>query len=368
MISEHGHAAGERAVAGADLDGLAALVDRLDAVALAAIVFTLGRHGLTGTHRLDEIYAATKVAPRHRRIVRRWLRALVAAGLAVTEDGGYRLPRPVGAAEVEAARAELDAAARGLEHGAGLARFFQLTVSYLPELLRDEVSPQALLFADGDLDVAGDVYQRNVASRYANAAAAAVVASMARPGVRILEIGAGVGGTSAVVLPALADHRPDYLFTDVSRFFLSSAKERFAAYDWVRYGLFDVNGDFAAQSYAPESFDVVLAANVLHNARHAGEVLAGLRKLIAPGGALVFVDTTVEHHQLLTSLQFLMSPPAGDPEADFADFRQGTDRIFPSREEWLDCLRTAGFRAVECLPPAGHPLGRIGQYLFVGRV
>ncbi|WP_206794645.1 class I SAM-dependent methyltransferase [Amycolatopsis sp. MtRt-6] len=367
MISGSGHAAGERAVAGADLDGLAALVDRLDAVALLAIVFTLGRHGLTGAHDLDEVYAATRVAPRHRRIVRRWLRALVAHDLATVEAGRYRLRRPVTAAEVERARAELDTAARGLEHGAGLARFFQLSVSYLPELLRDEISLQALLFADADLDVADDVYQRNVASRYANAAAAEVVASLARPGLRVLEIGAGVGGTSAVVLPALAACRPDYLFTDVSRFFLSSAKDRFAAYDWVRYGLFDVNGDFAAQGHAPESFDVVLAANVLHNARHATEALAGLRKLIAPGGALVFVDTTVEHHQLMTSMQFLMSPPATDPDADFTDFRRGTDRIFPSREEWLDSLRAAGFHA-DCLPPPGHPLGRIGQYLFVGRV
>jgi pyochelin synthetase len=368
VISENGHAAGERAIAGAELDGLAALVDRLDAVALTAIVFTLGRHGLTGTHDLDEIYAVTKVAPRHRRIVRRWLRALVAEHLAVAEDGRYRLVRPVDAAEVEQARAELDAAARGLEHGPGLARFFQLTVSYLPELLRDEISLQSLLFADGDLDVADDVYQRNVASRYANEAAAAVLAEQARPGLRVLEIGAGIGGTSAVVLPALAGYRPDYLFTDVSRFFLSSAKERFAAYDWVRYGLLDVNGDFAAQGHEPESFDVVLAANVLHNARHAGEVLAGLRKLIAPGGALVFVDTTVEHHQLMTSMQFLMSPPATEPDADFTDFRRGTDRIFPSREEWLDSLRTNGFRTADCLPPPGHPLGRIGQYLFVGRV
>ncbi|WP_086839140.1 class I SAM-dependent methyltransferase [Amycolatopsis kentuckyensis] len=368
MISGSGHAAGEHAVGGADLAGLAALVDRLDAVALQAILFTLGRHGLTGVHRLDEIYAATRVAPRHRRIVRRWLRALIAEEFAVAENGRYRLSRPAGAAEVEAARAELDAAARGLEHGSGLARFFQLSVSHLPELLRDEVSLQALLFADGDLDVADDVYQRNVASRYANAAAAAVVAELARPGVRVLEIGAGVGGTSAVVLPALAGHRPDYHFTDVSRFFLSSAKERFAAHDWIRYGLFDVNGDFAAQGHPPESFDVVLAANVLHNARHVGEVLAGLRKLIAPGGALVFVDTTVEHHQLLTSMQFLMSPPATDPDADFADFRRGTDRIFPSREEWLAALRAAGFATTACLPPPGHPLGRIGQYLFVGRV
>lgn len=362
-----GHAAGEHAIRDADLVGLETLVDQLDDVALLAIVFTLGRHGLTGAHDLGEIYGATSVAPRHRRILRRWLRVLVAEKLAVVEDGRYRLTRTVAAAEVEQARAKLEAAARGLEHGSGLARFFQLSVSYLPELLRDEISVQSLLFADADLDVADDVYQRNVASRYANAAAAEVAASLARPGARVLEVGAGVGGTTAVVLSALAGNRVDYLFTDVSRFFLSSARERFAAYDGVRYGLLDVNGDYAAQGYEPESFDVVLAANVLHNARHAVDVLTALRSLLAPGGALVFIDTTVEHYQLMTSMQFLMSPPASDPDADFTDFRRGTDRIFPTREEWLDALSAAGFSDLECLPPPGHPLGRIGQYLFVGR-
>ncbi|ONI88764.1 hypothetical protein ALI22I_17375 [Saccharothrix sp. ALI-22-I] len=365
--------AGEAAVAAADLAALGDLADLLDQAALLAIAYTVRRQGLFDApdtaHDLREIVTAMKVAPRHVRIVRRWLAALVREGMLARDAARYRGLRRVEAAEVEGARARLDSVARGFEHGPGLARFFQLSVSYLPELLRDEISLQALLFADGDLDVADDVYRRNLASRYTNNAAAAAMRAFserhAGPGpVRVLEIGAGVGGTTVEVLPELDGLEVDYLFTDVTRFFLMAAKERFASRPWVRYGLFDLNRDASEQGRPPESVDLVLAANVLHNARHAERTLRAIRDLLAPGGCLVFIETCRDHYQLMTSMQFLMSPPAAEPDADFEDFRRGTDRIFPTREEWLGELAAAGFRDPLCVPGVDHPLSRIGQHVF----
>ena len=362
-------AAGENAVASADLAGLGALADRLDEAALLVIAFTLRRSGLfsdpDATHSLQDVLAATKAAPRHHRIVRRWLTVLLHENMITfCTDGRYRDLRAVEAAEVERALAGLDAAARGFAHGPGLTRFFQQSAAYLPDLLTDAISLQALLFAGDDLDVADDVYRRNLASRYTNQAAAAVIRDFVRQRqhpAKVLEIGAGVGGTTAEVLPALDGLGVDYLFTDVTRYFLTVAEERFGAS--VRYGIFDINA--AEQQIPAHSMDVVLAANVLHNAHHAGRVLGGLRELLAPGGLLVFIETCRDHYQLMTSMQFLMSPPASSPDADFEDFRRGTDRIFPSRREWLGELGGAGFRGAFAVPEADHPLTRIGQHVFV---
>lgn len=366
--------AGDEAIRDADLAGLGRLADAVDHAAVLAIAFTVRRHGLftdpETRHDLAEICTATRTAPRHHRIIRRWLRVLVGEGMLTPDgDGRYRGLVPVSASEVERARRQVDDLGSMLAHGQGLTRFFGAAVAYLPELLRDEISLQALLFADGDLDVAEDVYRRNAASRYTNQVCASVVESLATAHVplRVVEVGAGIGGTTADVVSAIADHQVDYHFTDVSRFFLSSARDRFRAHPWVRYGLLDINRDLSAQGFAPGCADVVLAANVLHNARHAGTVLAGLRELIEPGGHLVFIDTSREHYQLMTSMQFLMSPAATDPDADFTDFRAGTDRIFPTRDEWLRELASAGFEPLLCLPDEGHPLARLGQYAFVGR-
>lgn len=361
-------AAGENAVASADLAGLGALADRLDEAALLVIAFTLRRSGLfpdpAATHSLQDVFAATKAAPRHHRIVRRWLAVLLRENMITLADGRYRDLRAVEAAGVERALAGLDAAARGFAHGPGLTRFFQQSAAYLPDLLTDAISLQALLFAGDDLDVADDVYRRNLASRYTNQAAAAVIRDFVRQRqhpAKVLEVGAGVGGTTAEVLPELDGLSVDYLFTDVTRYFLTVAEERFGSR--IRYGIFDINA--AEQQIPAHSMDVVLAANVLHNARHAGRVLGGLRELLAPGGLLVFIETCRDHYQLMTSMQFLMSPPASSPDADFEDFRRGTDRIFPSRQEWLSELESAGLREAFAVPEADHPLTRIGQHVFI---
>jgi SAM-dependent methyltransferase len=362
------------AVAGADLDSLGRLTDELDRVALLTMAHTLRRVGLFASdgaeHDLDQIYRAIAVVPRHRTIVRRWLRALCRNDMLTERDQVYNGLIPVSVAEVDNALAGLDVIAGGLEQGPGMAGFFRSSASYLPELLRDVVSLQALLFTDGDMDVAHDVYQRNLSSRYTNEVAAAVIAELAATTspLRVVEVGAGVGGTTAAVLKAMEGRQVDYLFTDVTRFFLTSARDRFGHLPWLRRGLLDINRDFADQGYRPGSADVVLAANVLHNAHHTTGVLSRIRDLVGPGGWVVFVEGCVEHYQLMTSMQFLMSPSAQDADRDFADFRHGTDRIFPSREEWLGVLCEAGFRPRLCLPEPEHPLSRIGQHTFVGRV
>ncbi|MEJ3742518.1 methyltransferase [Actinomycetes bacterium KLBMP 9797] len=368
--------AGAEALGDIDLPGVLAVADRLDEVALLAMAYTLGRcrwlfDRPERPHSLSEIYAATAVAPRHRRIVRRWLRALTGVGMLTAGPEGYRGLHPVSATELEKASTDLEYAVETLEYGPAMSHFLLSSVAYLPELLRDEIRLQTLLFSEGNLDVAEAVYRENVGSRYINGAAAALLRGIATrgthvPPLRVLEVGAGIGGTTHAALAALAEVPVDYLFTDVSRFFLATASRRFSRPE-MRYGVLDINKDLAAQGYRRGCADVVLAANVLHNARHAGRVLAALRELVEPAGWVVFIDTSRDHLQLMTSMEFLMSPPADDPEADFEDFRRGTDRLFPSRQEWLETMRAAGFDPVAAAPEESEPVARFAQFVYIGR-
>lgn len=328
----------------------------LDRVAVLAMAATIG--GTTGT--ADEIADRLRVAPRHRWILRRWLAALTEEGMAARDGATYRIERVSRDTLTEATR-DIDRARVGMGYPPELTRFFATAAEYLPELLRDEVTLQSLLFAEGDTGTAEGAYRDNPVNRYVNAAAAQLVRAHARPGdtLRVLEVGAGVGGTTADVLAALADVPCDYLFTDVSRFFLTDARERFG--DRVRYGTFDIN---SPDSVPPGSLDVVLAANVLHNAHDIDATLRGLRDLLAPGGLLVFVDTTREIRQILTSMQFLMSARPGHPRAGAGDGRAGTDRIFLTEQEWTTALLGAGFEPLGVLPRAGHPLHPVGVRLF----
>lgn len=109
---------------------------------------------------------------------------------------------------------------------------------------------------------------------------------------RVLEIGAGTGATSAAVLPHLADAVGEYVFTDISPLFTRQAEERFGDYPFVRGQVLDIERSPIAQGFAAGHFDVVLAANVLHATRDLKQSLDHVRELLKPGGWLVLLEVT----------------------------------------------------------------------------
>ncbi|WP_208921393.1 class I SAM-dependent methyltransferase [Streptomyces capitiformicae] len=373
-------ASGDAAVTGTDLAELPALMRLLDETALLTMARVLDRTRLfrdAAPHTAAEVVAALGTAPRHAWIVRRWLRTLAEESRLVLDPttGHYRELTAPSRAEYAHARRTLDDARSGMGYPESMTRFFFAAADRLPLLLQDRTSLQEVLFPEGETDTAEGNYRDNVPSRWANHAAADLIAREARRRerreiggrpLRVLEAGAGVGGTTEAVLSALGSTPVDYLFTDVSRFFLQTSRTRFGTHPGLRQALFDINRDPTAQGFTPASHDVILAANVLHNARHVGCALAALRELLVPDGLLVLVESCREHYQALTSMYLLMSPQA-DEEGWFTDLRAGQDRVFLTEGEWVRQLDAAGFRPLPVLPPDGHPLTALGQHVVAGR-
>jgi SAM-dependent methyltransferase len=373
-------ASGDAAVTGTDLAELPALMRLMDETALLTMARVLDRSRLfrdAAPNTAAEVVAALGTAPRHAWIVRRWLRTLAAESRLARDPttGLYRDLTAPGRAEYARARRTLDEARSGMGYPESMTRFFFAAADRLPLLLQDRTSLQEVLFPEGETDTAEGNYRDNVPSRWANHAAADLIAREARRRgggetgsrpLRVLEAGAGVGATTDAVLSALGSTPVDYLFTDVSRFFLQTSRTRFGTRPGLRQALFDINRDPTAQGITPGSHDVILAANVLHNARHVGRALAALRELLVPDGLLVLVESCREHYQALTSMYLLMSPQA-DEEGWFTDLRAGQDRVFLTEGEWARQLDAAGFRPLPVLPPDGHPLTALGQHVVAGR-
>ncbi|GGL23338.1 hypothetical protein GCM10011588_42850 [Nocardia jinanensis] len=314
-------------------------------------------------HTVADIAERLKVAERHRWLLRQWLQELTRHGsLAGDPDSGYRYVREIPVP----ARKELVQACTELGYAPQLATFLGGTNEHLTELVQDRMRVQELLFPDGDMFTAEATYRENAISRYLNHAAREIVAGTVtrlsgdRSPVRILELGAGVGGTTDDVVAGLTELPVEYHFTDVSNFFLDAARLRFADRPWMRFAIVDMNADLARQP----RYDLVIASNVLHNAHHIGHTLRELRELLNPGGAVVFIETVVAHSQLLTSVHFLMSPAPGQPHAGATDVRAGTDRIFLTQDEWVDQLAASGLRPMLVLPDDDHPLALLDQRVF----
>ena len=109
-------------------------------------------------------------------------------------------------------------------------------------------------------------------------------------GWRILEIGAGTGGTTSYLLPQLPVDRTEYVFTDISAFFIAKAEERFKDYPFVHYQVLDIEQAPQAQGFEPHQYDLIVAADVLHATSDLRQTLTHVRQLLAPGGILLLME------------------------------------------------------------------------------
>ena len=169
---------------------------------------------------------------------------------------------------------------------------------------------------------------------------------------RILEIGAGTGASTAVVLEqlsAMAEAEGEvlstrviqYTFTDISAGFFEKAKERFAPWmDIMEYKTYNAERDAASQGLATGTYDLVVAGNVVHTTSNLKITLSHLRSLLKPGGRLLMQEGMRQN--------FLWSPLAF---GQLPGWWQGTE---PSRKwspwipvaEWETYLQDAGFDGI----------------------
>ena len=109
--------------------------------------------------------------------------------------------------------------------------------SQLAQVLQGKCDPVQLLFPQGDLSTATQLYQDSPGAKMMNTLVQETlsVALETLPQgkkVRILEIGAGTGGTTAYLLPYLDSAQTDYCFSDISPIFSEKAKQKFSDYSF----------------------------------------------------------------------------------------------------------------------------------------
>ena len=116
-----------------------------------------------------------------------------------------------------------------------------------------------------------------------------------KPTMKILEIGAGTGGTSDKVLRCLNPSSEDslyasYDYTDISPAFFEQAREKFSNYPRMHFKVLNIENDPAAQGFEVGSYDLIIAANVLHATPNIHQTLQNVRRLLKPRGQLMMYE------------------------------------------------------------------------------
>lgn len=250
-------------------------------------------------------------------------------------------------------------------------RLVETTLRALPEILTGACPATDVLFPQGSLELVEGVYRGNPLADYFNEllACALVAYIEARlqyeptARLRIIEIGAGTGATTASILERLGPYSKsieEYCYTDVSRAFLAHAQRQFSGrYPYLNCRIFDVEKPLAKQSFAIGHYDVVVATNVLHATQSIRETLRNTKACLKRHGILLLNE--LSRNDLFYHLTFGLLE--GWWRCKDAALRiPGSPVLAP--EQWRRVLQLEGFDHTQVHEPAA---GRLGQQIVVAQ-
>lgn len=166
-----------------------------------------------------------------------------------------------------------------------------------------------------------------------------------------MQSGAGTGGATKAVLDSIGDTMSSYTFTDISKDLLGEAEIRFKGFgSKMMFKTLDIEEPPEIQGFAPGSYDIVVAANVLHATSSLQNTLANARQLLKPGGFILLfelVNTGPLHN--------------GSIFGGLSGWWLGVDEgrtlgPIASPREWHSALRQSGFSGIDTLTPEVNPI------------
>jgi len=229
----------------------------------------------------------------------------------------------------------------------------EATLKVLPQILTGHVRVTDVLFPDSSMDLVEGIYKNNTVSDFFNGVLAKSVIAYIQQRtqldplseIRILEIGAGTGGTSAMVLKALSgfnQHVHEYSYTDLSKAFLMHAEKEYGPHNpFLRYQLYNVELPAAEQNISDDSYDLVIATNVLHATKNIRLTLRNAKAAMRANGLLLLNE--ISRNDTFTHLTFGLLEGWWLSE-DSAIRIPGCPGL--DSETWQSVLHAEGFRSV----------------------
>ena len=232
----------------------------------------------------------------------------------------------------------------------------------LPESLKDPKPALSELFKE---DMMGRYFLDSISTRIYYKALGDLVrqavleAKKQKKVVRVLEMGGRLGGLTQYILTniedLLQDGSVDYTFTDINITFFHLIEEKFAGYPNMKYAQLDVERGIDAQSFAPNSYDIVVCLDTLHCTKESVESCSIIRDLLCQDGWLMIMEPTNNHN----SSEIIF----GCFELCWIFEDQRKDRCWMDQKGWTDVMIASGFSDITAISTPNE----FFHSLFVGR-
>ncbi|MDC8103587.1 amino acid adenylation domain-containing protein [Chryseobacterium sp. B21-037] len=182
------------------------------------------------------------------------------------------------------------------------------------EIITGKIQATSVMFPGGSMDYVSGIYKGNAQSDYFNDLLTGIIKNSVaasipylKPGekIRILEVGAGTGGTSQFVFRALEPYKDHlfYLYTDLSHSFLHYAEQQFKTMaPYLETAILNIESDPSDQQIELGSYDIVIGANVVHATKNMAVTLNNIKALLKQDGLLIMNE--IARTEIFTTLTF----------------------------------------------------------------
>lgn len=295
-----------------DLGTGAGVRDEMQACVNELLLVTLRDAGLFPERRtvwpLAGLIRRLGIVTQYEPLLHACIAILIEAGSLESSDAGVGLSaKPV--AVRAATESRIARLAQAHADTAPILTLFRRCMDHLVAVMSGKMRYAEVMFPKGSDHLVAPLYRDNPASDLFNRTILRAVEvclsnhAVSRPGrpLRILEIGAGTGGTTRWLMDTLNRHGSavEYVFTDISSSFVNAARERFGQSGApLSFAVLDIEDAASAQRLRGQ-FDILIATNVLHATRRIAPVLEHCRALLCDGGVLM-VNEACERKDIMT--------------------------------------------------------------------
>ena len=220
-----------------------------------------------------------------------------------------------------------------------IAHAIEKITNNIVKLVTDEISPLELLMADDSL---AKIYED---AKSTNRAPYIKLLGHQKPNMRILEIGAGTGGTTREFLSALVNTSDggklcsSYTYTDISAGFFSTANEKFKDFPSLEFKVLDITKNPITQGFQRHHYDLIIATNVIHAVPNLQQALRNVHTLLQQDGTFYLEELCCDVKGINLTMGILPGWWLGMDDGR-------ADEPYVQPERWNRELRGAGFAGV----------------------